>query len=724
MSEQMQPKTWFAGDSNPDSDGGKRDATPAILVALALFIFAPLVVLTAVASYLAFSKGRIKPRVILQFSLVSGLLFLVSGLLVKSVTGYIPRFFELINESIKEKSFEVADLLILLVNQLPLAIPLGTLIGGAYCAWRWFRRPVWEEFNFRLTPIEVLMKKRNIKDIKNDRNHPRNGSTLGIDEKGKKVIQTDAEAAAHTLFFGASGSGKTTTMMTQIRDLVKRGHGVVIVDLKGSNEFAEWGKKLATEYDAPMQHFTFHDPEKEYLGPADIGPSYYDPLGRGDASRRKDMVIAMREWSEDYFKGIASDYLQTAFNVLLKVPHPEEKDTLQDILELLDVRVLERRALKLQNTRENQDLIQAVRAWVGRRLTRDEQSTIDGTHRELSLLRNSTAGQWIRYPDGNRDTSRIINLERTAREGGVVVFSLDSLTYPTLAPSIANLIIEDLKTLSAELGVHPSNMPFHVFIDEFSAIDSRGIIGLINKSRSTGMSLSLATQALGDLRNVNYNFVDQLLGIVNCFVIHRTNTLGDAELLAGLIGKEKKHRVSLEIEHNSGFSGVGQGAATGDGRLDKEKDYVIQEDEIQKLQPGEAIYLSLAPRRVIRLKVIAPEQSMTTPHQDEQYRIYRDNTPTTALPPRSSYSESSSANTLPPRRTEVTPSNRSGILPPPSKDKGPLEERVLEETSEYRRERGFESRVRGGVTPPALPSRPSGSTPTKREVEEWVDERW
>ena len=62
--------------------------------------------------------------------------------------------------------------------------------------------------------------------------------SLGIDERGREVRLSDREVAAHGLIVGASGAGKSTTLLAILGDRIARGLPVIAIDLKGSPAFA------------------------------------------------------------------------------------------------------------------------------------------------------------------------------------------------------------------------------------------------------------------------------------------------------------------------------------------------------------------------------------------------------------------------------------------------------------------------------------------------------
>lgn len=632
MSEQYQgPKTWWSGDSAPED---KRNAQiGAIIGALVIAIVSPLTALSAILGYLSFARWRIYYTVLIQLAALSTVFFGITGLLHKSIMNYPNTIAKVVDAFADNEGSQAGTVISSIIAQAPISIPVGLWLAAVYSWWRWIRRNTWEDFSFRLTPMQYFRKQKNIRDLENDNVRVKAGdAALGIDEKGNLVVQSKQEAAAHTLLIGASGTGKTTTELMRARNYIKHGEGYVIIDLKGASDVPEVMADFARRYNRKFRHFLFQDQRAPYTGPAENGPSYYDPISRGDASRRKDMVINTRRWSEEHYKLIAESYLQTAFDVVIGSPRKDDKilDGIGEIIEVLDPGELSDRARYLPDEPYYDEIRDSVRRLTSRNLDKDETSSITGIVRQLSTMRSSTAGRWLRI---HHDEGRNIDLRRVAEDGEIVVFSLDSLNYQEVSKSIANLIISDLKTVAGERGQRKDLLPLHVFIDEFSALDSDGLTGLINKSRSAMMPLTIATQVLADLKKIDSAFLGQLIGIVNSFIIHRSNTAEESEIFAGLVGKEMKWETSMGIEHTSGMLGsIGKGAATGSGRLTKKEDYIFSPSMFQELAPGEAIFIAKSPKnRYVKIQVIQENGGMTnsgiensTPFEREPIRIEKE----------------------------------------------------------------------------------------------------
>lgn len=604
--------TVYAGESGPNDGDGIRTGLliTTLLVALAL----PIASLFAFFTWISFSWLRIRRSVIFAFlGVIVAILLLLTPfvnplyLFISAWTVDVP---ELI-KNISEGNNVIGTILLIFAKQAPISIAIGTLAGLLYASWFWkFRRAAWEEVNFRLTPWEWWRKRKNINDIKEDKNSPVNGLTIGISEKtGEKIIQTDDEGSAHTFYVGASGTGKTTSLMMTSRDIIKRGHGHVFVDPKNDPKVAETLKEYADRYGRTFRHWTMQSIREKYDGPSEMGPAYYDPIARGEASRRKNLLMAIKKWSEPYYESLAEEYLQKAFLILIGNPN-KNVSTLEDISALLDPKVLLARSEKLAHDPNYRTIVEEIGRMGDDKKTREELSAIGSLRVDMKNLTHNVIGPWLK-----KDPNKLndINLKDVANNGEVILFSLDSGNYEKETSVLGNLIVQDLKTVSSELLQEPSKYPMHITIDEFAAIGSDNIIQLINKSRASKMPVVLATQALGDLRKVDDSFLDQLLGIINAFCIHRPNTEEDSEILAGLTGRVTRKKFRQSVEHTKNFFGLGRGAGAGAGFIEDVEEYKITVPELQELQQGKMIYLSKGPARLEKVTVIPERADLTTP---------------------------------------------------------------------------------------------------------------
>jgi hypothetical protein len=598
-------------NTNPESvdDAGVNSRAGAIAMLVA-FIVAPPVVIAGIAMWWLFSLKRFRIRRSV-LAAGTGIFILLTapfyGLLIPLT---IRAWTQTLPSIIHNELSPVSGYFLMVLQQLALTLPLGAIIGLIYCSYRWYGRARWEEWDFRLAPWEIWTRKRHIEDIVYDRNAPATGSTLGVTRDGRKIIQSLEEASMHSFVSGASGAGKTTTLLASARDSIRQGHGYLFVDMKNSPVVTDTLYKYAKRYGRNFYHFTLLSQGQEYKGPAENGPSYYDPIAHGDATRRKDLLVDIRDYGANggHYKMLTENYLQMAFSVLIET-QKKGVSTFSDLSSLMEPKELEKRAAPLGRVPQFRELVTAITAFNEGRIERDMESTIVALRAQLSTLFLSSAGQWIRLdPDTKRNNN--IDLYEVVKNGDVVVFSLDSQNYPSLAPLIGTLVIQDLKTLASDLLNNPVNNTMVTVLDEFASIGNMNIINLINKARESSMPVTLSTQVIGDLDRVDPTFAKSLFGIINCFMIHRATTERDATEFASLTGTVTRKKFRQSVEHRTSFFGFGRAAGTGGGTTEDVEEYLIMPQEIRKLGSGNMIYVAGAQQRVERVTVIREAQNL------------------------------------------------------------------------------------------------------------------
>ena len=134
----------------------------------------------------------------------------------------------------------------------------------------------------------------------------------GTDGRDGRASPT-ASSSAHGLIVGASGAGKSTTLLTMLTDQIRRGRPVVAIDMKGSPAFAHELARAAAEAGRPFRLWTLD------------GPARWNPLAHGNATELKDKLIATERFTEPHYQRAAERYVQTALQVL-KQARPRAAD--------------------------------------------------------------------------------------------------------------------------------------------------------------------------------------------------------------------------------------------------------------------------------------------------------------------------------------------------------------------------------------------------------------
>lgn len=622
--------TFFSGTTGPTGDRPGPDSVfgrmALYAVGLILFPWAVLVYLIWIGLFFYARLPWWVPGATGAALLLGGILF--RGVTAEAVAFYFQGYGNLIDDIFnKGKDVGAAiggNLGQILLGQLWLGLLAGTLFAGGATIWKYIRRDQWKEKNIMVGPFLKKRAEKTAEEIAKGINSPNDGITLGVakdtrdsrfaggkpgEEYGKRVVIQDAELATHTFVVGGSGAGKTFAMLSGIRDVIRRGHGIVIIDCKASTNVVEDASEWATRYGRKFYHWSIQKPTEIYDGPAE-GPAYYDPLSRGDASRRKDLLMESNKWDVEYYAQIIANYLQTLFRVIDLVPALEGTDTFTDVADLLAPEALVNRGKHIDASRQPELSVALNRI---AELDSQARSGINSMYSRLHTLITSTAGTWLKLdPEQNPDRKRDIDLRKVADEGSVVVFSLDTAQYGPTAKMLASLIIQDLVTLSSELRANPADSPLHIYVDEFSAVDTDNIINLLARARDAKMPCTLATQALADLARTNPNFPSQMQNIVSNFIILRSNGEADARIYAGLSGLTTKIVERMSFEKSTGILGtMGSASATGVGYAEEKEEYTVRPGVFQSLNTLEAVFIAKLPtgRYVNPVKII-PENKM------------------------------------------------------------------------------------------------------------------
>jgi hypothetical protein len=435
---------------------------------------------------------------------------------------------------------------------------------------------------------------------------------LGRDRAGRSVTLSDEQLAAHALIVGASGSGKSTTMLTVLTDHIAQGRPVVALDMKGSPAFARELGRAAAAAGRGLRVWT---PD---------GPSHWNPLAHGNATALKDMLISTERFSEPHYQRAAERYLQTVFSVL-HAAHPDRPAQLDEV-----VRAMEPRRLAAHLRHVSPALAERVSDYLGG-LTRDQESAARGLGTRLAVLSESTAGPYLAAGPGPA-----FDLQEGLKGGDVLLVSLNSSVYGTLAAQLGALAIQGLTSaagyrLQASGKLRGGTLPATVAIDEFSALGADNVLALLARGREAGVSTIIATQELSDLERAGRGFRDQVMGIVGVTLAHRQEVHASATMISQLAGTEWAW---VETENMRGLF-ARPGLSQGTRRLEEQP--VVHPNEIKTLTAGKVVMFTKLPTaQVARLTVgprrlapprLAPGQPSADPP--------RTTPPPPSLPPRS-----------------------------------------------------------------------------------------
>ncbi len=330
--------------------------------------------------------------------------------------------------------------------------------------------------------------------------------TLGHDPRGRSVALSDHELSAHGLILGASGAGKSTTLLKILTDEIARGRPVVAIDMKGSPAFAQALGEAARAAGRPFAVWSID------------GPAHWNPLQHGNATELKDKLMATERFTEPHYQRAAERYVQMVLQILAAA-HPGRAAVLGEVVQMMD-------PARLPSMLRGVDpeLRDRVRDYLAG-LTPDQLSAVRGLQTRLAVLTESHTARYLapagggavvacadataggavvggaRATAGGADAT--IDVREALRGPQVVLFSLNSARYGRLAAQLGTLAVQDLVSASGErlgdAGPGGGLLPATIAIDEFSALGADHVIALLSRGRESGLSVLVATQEMADL---------------------------------------------------------------------------------------------------------------------------------------------------------------------------------------------------------------------------------
>jgi hypothetical protein len=417
---------------------------------------------------------------------------------------------------------------------------------------------------------------------------------LGRSAEGQAAVLTEQQLAAHGLILGASGAGKTTSLLRILTERIRAGEPVVAIDMKGSPQFAATLRAACAGAGRPLRVW----------GPD--GPERWNPLAYGNATELKDKLIGSERFSEPHYKRQAERYLQLALGVLIE-RHPGRAPDLLEVVDALEPRRLSRLAAELPAPRAAQ--ISEYVATLGP----DGTSAVRGLATRLALTAESHAGPFLRGEASEQGGPGrgAIDLHRALDGEAVVLFSLNSSSLGGLAAQLGTLAVQDLISASGhrlDAGDHGRRLAT-IGIDEFTGLGGDHIEHLLARGRESGMSVILATQEHADLERAGRGFADQVVGVTALKIIHRQDVPASALKAAQMAGSEQVWDATLRFGGNP----LGRrGRDAGTRRLIER--HRVHPDKIASLGAGEALVITKIPTAQVRMVQVEPPATVPPPN--------------------------------------------------------------------------------------------------------------
>jgi hypothetical protein len=479
---------------------------------------------------------------------------------------------------------------------------LGTLAGTWMGFLAWHRTPPWRDTQRPKTLWARWRERRLEQALTAGAGDLPGVVTFGIDQDTGKAVELNwAETAGHVLLVGGPGSGKTTTAERVVRASIRDGNFTAIVDMKASPVVIERASDWCHRWGRPLYVFSID------------GPSRYDPFAsNGDFSRKRDLLMATSDWSDPYYAARAGDYLLAVFYVLDLVGAPPQ-GWLPTVAQLLNPNLLAAATNRLTKADPRTAEAQRRVATVVEEARQDPRS-LAGLAPRVRALTDTVVGQWV-APGEPR-----IDLLDVWDQGGVVLFSLPTLTHPESAAAFGGLVVQDLKTLAGTLQERKNAKPGLVFVDEFATLGAQNVSSALAMSREGGLRFMLATQDLGDLAvgPDGLAFVQKVLTDTNVKLIHSVGDAESAERLAKLAGMKWGVTERTAINQADSSFDLTTSTMAGHGTVDHSLVPVLEPTDVMNQgmgADGRFTLLSKAGEYVVTGAHTVPDRSTTPPDQ-------------------------------------------------------------------------------------------------------------
>ena len=357
---------------------------------------------------------------------------------------------------------------------------------------------------------------------------PKTGMTIGKVE-GAEVRLPMPARDRHTYIVGATGTGKSTLLARMIREDLRRGEGVILLDPHGDL----FEQALASVPAARLKHLTiinpFHDEPPPGINFLDVGtsprPAWRIRFMIGELLRFFEGVWDMRLVGGPMFEM----YFRNALLLLADQGVRERSShTLLHFASLLSDKEFRNHQLEVCRNEDVKGFWKNVAEKAG-----GDSSLANITPYIISKLELLTQSSFIREMIGRpKDTLRI--REKMDRRQIVLCNLSKGALGVTESRLLGTMLLAQIFAAGLERGLQPSKQrkPVNIYVDEFQNFVSDNMASMLSEARKFGLRLVLANQTLGQLKaNTGHqDLLETVLGNVGNMILFRLG-VPDAEKL-------------------------------------------------------------------------------------------------------------------------------------------------------------------------------------------------
>lgn len=361
--------------------------------------------------------------------------------------------------------------------------------------------------------------------------HPAGAIRLGFGVDDHVAFDLGAdEIAQHVFIPGASGTGKTTTLMRLVDGALANGYGVVIVDCKGTGLGAP-ARKLARQHGVP---FTCVDPrDRESVG--------YDVCS-GDAASVANKIVGAFTFSgeAEIYKQVAMEVIPVICRAMVASEQHPSLDSIYQTLAKGEMSRLGRRPgadayrVRLEQLEDSGGVSAAGYVGLQKRLG----ALMEGVFGDL--FRQQPALDW----ETQTTTPHVTYLSLSATAAGEDV----ELFGRVITQDLKHLCDERMRMIDEGRDV----APVLIVYDEFAALrEQTQIVDLLLQARQARAPIVVATQFIPEEVPIRRPVL-----AAGVLLVHRLEA-EDAESMAAQFGTHTTTALTAQVDYDTGTSQKG-----------------------------------------------------------------------------------------------------------------------------------------------------------------------
>lgn len=196
------------------------------------------------------------------------------------------------------------------------------------------------------------------------------------------------------------------------------------------------------------------------------------------------------------------------------------------------------------------------------------------TNSVVPYLGSLTGGLLRGLLSGSRNGQALPSLRDLIDGNKIFVADIHCLKDATTGQNLGKMLLSDLAFVAGDINATGAQLPrISVFIDEASELADEALVQLLNKSRSAGFSITIATQSIADLsqRSGSKDAAHQIVANCNNLIAMRVNDPETAAIVSSVLPHTSVAQRSSSVQYASdvfcGLTTIGQGLSMHDASL-------------------------------------------------------------------------------------------------------------------------------------------------------------